>query len=181
MTDIVVINPGVPAELRAKITRATDYSCQQHAGATIEAYEKRLADICRLVRRARAQAATGNAAVDRHPPGQRGPARHETLDGKPTASGNSVHPCCRKPRPADNGGPKGGAGRDPPGPWRTAPDKEAAATDDLVRRMADACGLDLTGKRNRAILLLGFDTALRRAELAALEACDMVAHPKVSW
>jgi integrase len=59
-----------------------------------------------------------------------------------------------------------------------APSKKSAATFDLVRRMVDACGQDLVGKRDRAILLLGFATALRRGELAGLELSDLVERPE---
>lgn len=44
-----------------------------------------------------------------------------------------------------------------------------------VRRMVEGCDLGLVGRRDRALLLLGFAAALRRSELAALE----VAH--VRW
>ena len=50
------------------------------------------------------------------------------------------------------------------------PARRAAAlgTDELKRLIA-ACGNDLTGRRDRALLLLGFAGALRRSELVAIE------------
>jgi len=52
----------------------------------------------------------------------------------------------------------------------TRPKRQAAPllTADVVR-IAAACGGDLRGERDRALLLLGFGAALRRAELVAVE------------
>ena len=55
--------------------------------------------------------------------------------------------------------------------------KKEAAVDEQIKKMVDTC--DLTtyqGRRDRALLLLGFAGALRRSELVALD----VAHLKVS-
>ncbi len=53
--------------------------------------------------------------------------------------------------------------------------RAAAVTTDEIRGLLAPCGTDLTGLRDRALLLIGFAGALRRSELAALD----VAH--VSW
>lgn len=56
----------------------------------------------------------------------------------------------------------------------TAPHKKAAATVDVVRALLD--GLDrstVQGKRDAAILLLGFAGAFRRSELVALDVSDL--------
>lgn len=56
----------------------------------------------------------------------------------------------------------------------TAPHKKAAATVDVVRALVD--GLDrstVQGKRDAAILLLGFSGAFRRSELVALNVADL--------
>ncbi len=55
----------------------------------------------------------------------------------------------------------------------TAPRRKKAATLDIVRRMARACGDDLRGKLYRAIALVGFFGAFRRSELAALRVEDV--------
>jgi integrase len=47
-----------------------------------------------------------------------------------------------------------------------------AITADQLRRMVEACGADPLGRRNRAVLLVGFASGLRRSDLAALELCD---------
>ena len=47
--------------------------------------------------------------------------------------------------------------------------RSAALTTAEIRKLADACGADLTGLRDRALLLMGFAGALRRSELVALD------------
>ena len=57
-----------------------------------------------------------------------------------------------------------------------APARQAAAlTTDEIRRLIAGCGEDLTGRRDRALLLIGFAAALRRSELVALEVADLTA------
>lgn len=55
----------------------------------------------------------------------------------------------------------------------TAQRQVAPATHDKVRAMLEACGEDLRGKRDRALLALGFGGAFRRSELAALRVEDL--------
>ena len=55
----------------------------------------------------------------------------------------------------------------------TAPSKKKAATADIVKEMVRYCPHTLTGKRDRALLLLGFAGAFRRAELVALTVADL--------
>ncbi len=59
-----------------------------------------------------------------------------------------------------------------------APDKKAAATSDKVLAMVAAHRTDLTGKRDRALLLLGFALAARRSELVALDVSDIEECPE---
>jgi len=54
-----------------------------------------------------------------------------------------------------------------------APTKKAPATADRLGLMLAACGDDLAGLRNRALLALGFAGALRRSELVALTIEDI--------
>ncbi|MBD9358952.1 site-specific integrase [Methylomonas albis] len=54
-----------------------------------------------------------------------------------------------------------------------APIKKKAATADIVKEMVRHCPPTLTGKRDRALLLLGFAGAFRRAELVALTVADL--------
>ena len=58
-----------------------------------------------------------------------------------------------------------------------APKQKAPATADLVRAMLDACPDTLQGKRDRALLALGFAGAFRRSELVALEVADLAEVP----
>lgn len=54
------------------------------------------------------------------------------------------------------------------------PEKKAAATTDKVYQMIARCDVStLQGKRDKAILLLGFAGAFRRSELAGLELADI--------
>ncbi|ALN75809.1 site-specific integrase [Aureimonas sp. AU20] len=56
----------------------------------------------------------------------------------------------------------------------TAPTKKRAATADLIARMVEAIPANtVKGKRDRALLLLGFACAMRRSELVALNAGDI--------
>lgn len=56
----------------------------------------------------------------------------------------------------------------------TAPMKKRAATSDLITRMVDTIPVDtVKGKRDRALLLLGFACAMRRSELVALNVEDI--------
>ncbi|MEI7996324.1 MAG: site-specific integrase [Methylococcaceae bacterium] len=56
----------------------------------------------------------------------------------------------------------------------TAPAKKKAATADIIKEMVRHCPHTLTGQRDRALLLLGFAGAFRRAELVALTVEDLV-------
>ena len=49
------------------------------------------------------------------------------------------------------------------------PEKKAPATVDVLDQLVASCGPDLRGRRDRAVLLLGFAGAWRRAELVAIE------------
>ena len=49
------------------------------------------------------------------------------------------------------------------------PVQKTPATVDLVEALVSGCGEDLHGRRDRALLLLGFAGAFRRSELAAIE------------
>lgn len=55
--------------------------------------------------------------------------------------------------------------------------RAAAITMRDIRRLVARCGSDLAGRRDRALLLLGFAAALRRSELVALEREDILFTP----
>lgn len=59
----------------------------------------------------------------------------------------------------------------------TAPQRKAPATADLVNEMLKHCPDTLAGKRDRALLALGFAGAFRRSELVALEVADLAEVP----
>jgi site-specific recombinase XerD len=60
----------------------------------------------------------------------------------------------------------------------TAPDQKAAATADIVMAMLMRTPDTLTGKRDRALLALGFAGAFRRSELVALDVSDLREDPE---
>jgi hypothetical protein len=59
----------------------------------------------------------------------------------------------------------------------TAPRRKAAATGELVRAILDACSDSMIGKRDRALLALGFAGAFQRSELVALRVEDLTECP----
>jgi len=59
----------------------------------------------------------------------------------------------------------------------TAPARKAPATAELVGEMLKHCPETLAGKRDRALLALGFAGAFRRSELVALEVTDLAEVP----
>ena len=61
---------------------------------------------------------------------------------------------------------------------RSAPKRAPALSPEHVEAMVEATGSDLRGLRDRALVLLGWWGAFRRAELAALEVEDLVFVPQ---
>ncbi|MFK8083782.1 MAG: site-specific integrase [Granulosicoccus sp.] len=56
---------------------------------------------------------------------------------------------------------------------------QAAATESIIRTLADAwTGQSLLDMRNYALLLVGFDSALRRSELVGVDVEHLASHPK---
>ena len=56
--------------------------------------------------------------------------------------------------------------------------KAAAVTLDMLRELVATCDLSCRGRRDRALLLIGFAAALRRSELVALQVEDVAEVPK---
>lgn len=56
----------------------------------------------------------------------------------------------------------------------TAPAQKAAATSERITAMLEHIGPGIIGVRDRALILLGFACALRRAEIAALSVADLM-------
>src|SRR5690348_10240218 len=59
----------------------------------------------------------------------------------------------------------------------TAPAGKTPATADLIARMLTACPDTLIGRRDRALIAVGFAGAFRRSELLALAVADLTAMP----
>ena len=55
----------------------------------------------------------------------------------------------------------------------TAPMQKSAATSERIEKMLEHTGPGIIGVRDRALILLGFACALRRAEIAALTVADL--------
>ncbi|GJD43974.1 Tyrosine recombinase XerD [Methylobacterium cerastii] len=60
----------------------------------------------------------------------------------------------------------------------TAPTQKAAATADIMAAILMRTPDTMTGKRDRALLALGFAGAFRRSELVALDVADLRDHPE---
>jgi site-specific recombinase XerD len=60
----------------------------------------------------------------------------------------------------------------------SAPTKKAALTSQTLELVIRKTPTDLPGLRDRALILIGFAGALRRAELVALDVADVARHPK---
>jgi hypothetical protein len=99
---------------------------------------------------------------------RRGGPRHQILDHRRVAGIRYSDKLAGYPSPTDDERVKAvvrGARRT----LGTAPAKKAAATSDKVLAMVAVKGGDLAGKRDRALMLLGFALAARRSELVALD------------
>lgn len=153
---------------RAALDRAADDAAQAKAASTRRAYAADLADF-------RAWCAeTGLAAL---------PASPETVAAYLSARSVSHSHATLRRRLAAIGAAQRAAGfawlpghptiRDTLRgiakrlPVRSRP--AGALTTDLIRRLVATCDTSLTGSRDRALLLIGYAGALRRAELVAIE------------
>lgn len=56
----------------------------------------------------------------------------------------------------------------------TAKAQKTPATHDIIAAMLESCGGGLVGLRDRALISVGFATAMRRSELVALELADLI-------
>jgi site-specific recombinase XerD len=97
--------------------------------------------------------------------------------GRRVAGIRHAHRLAGLPSPTEDERVKGGNAR----ARRTlgvAPVKKSAATSDKVLAMVAGGGHGLAGKRDRALLLLGFALAARRSELVALDVADLEECPE---
>jgi integrase len=90
-----------------------------------------------------------------------------------TAAIRYAHQLARMPTPTDSTEVRlvlKGIRRDP---TRLPPVAREAMTAPLVRRLLATCQDDMKGRRDRALLAIGFAGALRRSELVALQVADV--------
>jgi integrase len=177
--DLIPLGPALPGALTAAEIDATmTYAAAEKALATRRAY---LAGLARLRRPVHLQGRHSPASA----PGDRPPP---TSPASPTA-GRKASTIGR--RAAAIGYHHKMAGHEPPtdseavkavlrGIRRTigsAKQGKATATADLIGQMVALCPDNMIGKRDRALLCLGFAGAFRRSELCALEVGDLTEVP----
>jgi site-specific recombinase XerD len=182
---------GVSAEMVCRATRQTPGSLPAEAASIVEAYQ-RASKADATVRAYRGDAAAFTAWCARY--GFRSlPASPEAVAaflvaeaeagraastiGRRCAAIRYAHKLARLPDPTDDEAVRAtvkGIRRK----VGTAPDQKAAATADVLAAMLMRIPDTLTGKRDRALLALGFAGAFRRSELVALDVEDLREDPE---
>ena len=169
---------ALPVTLRAALESAADLAANEKAPATRKAYDSDFrifsawctdqglcplpAELATVAAFIAAEAANGVKA--------------STL-GRRIAAIKHRHKIAREASPTDDERVKAvvrGARRT----LGTAPRKLAAATSEKTIGMSTLARTDIAGKRDRAILLLGFALAARRSELVALDVSDIQECPE---
>jgi integrase len=145
-------NAAAPATLRAYRADWAHFS-QWCAARGVRARPRRPGHRRRLSRRPRR-----NPCAEHDPPAHRGARENAPLNDLPW---NPAH--------RDIQGPLQGLLRTHGGP----PQKAAALTLPMLRRLLATCDAGARGRRDRALLLFGFAGALRRSELVALQVEDV--------
>ncbi|WP_342111614.1 site-specific integrase [Methylobacterium sp. SI9] len=177
-SDILIIEPveaGLPAETQALVQA---YQRASKASATIRAY---MSDVrvfeawCRRSGFRSMPASPETVAAFIVSEAEEGRAA-STL-GRRMAAIRYGHKLAKAPDPTDDEGVHAamkGARRK----LKVAPKQKAAATADILAAMLMRTPDTLTGKRDRALLGLGFAGAFRRSELVALDVEDLVESPE---
>jgi site-specific recombinase XerD len=170
---------SLPASLRAGVEAAFAFAQQKRAASTREGYEadfRRFEAWCGDNELAAMPAEPSTVATYVAIEAQRG-IRPSTLERR-LAAIRHVHIEAGHQSPADNrhvrdvmAGIRNEKG--------TAPDRKAPATADRLTAMLGCIPADtLAGKRDRALLAIGFAAALRRSELVALAVGDLEEVPE---
>jgi len=176
-SEILIIEPveaGLPAETAALVQA---YQRASKASATIRAY---MSDVrvfeawCRRYGFRSMPAAPETVAAFIVSEAEEGRAA-STL-GRRMAAIRYGHKLAKAPDPTDDEGVHAamkGARRK----LKVAPRQKAAATADILAALLMRTPDTLTGKRDRALLGLGFAGAFRRSELVALDVADLIEDP----
>ncbi|TXM98468.1 tyrosine-type recombinase/integrase [Methylobacterium sp. WL64] len=172
---IEAVEAGLPAETAALVQ---SYQRASKASATIRAY---MSDVrmfeawCRRYGFRSMPAAPETVAAFIVSEAEEGRAA-STL-GRRMAAIRYGHKLAKAPDPTDDEGVHAamkGARRK----LKVAPKQKAAATADILAALLMRTPDTLTGKRDRALLGLGFAGAFRRSELVALDVADLVEGPE---
>jgi site-specific recombinase XerD len=178
VTALTVAEDSLPVSLRAALEGAADLARAEKADATKRAYASDFAifrawcaeqGLCPLPAEPAAVAAFIAAETARG-------IKSATL-GRRVAGIRHAHKLAGLASPTDDERVKAvirGARRT----LGVAPVKKSAATSDKVLAMVAGNGRGLIGKRDRALLLLGFALAARRSELVALDVADLEECPE---
>jgi integrase len=180
MSDLVLVRPthaAVPALLEDDFEAARDFIAAAKAAATRRAYQSdfRIFTAYCEARGAKSLPAAVDTVVAFLSAEATGGAKPSTL-GRRVAAIRFAHKTAGMEPPTNGEAVKAVMS----GIRRTmgaSKAQKAPATDDRVRAMLDCCPDTLRGKRDRALLALGFAGAFRRSELVALMVEDLAEAP----
>ena len=178
MHDLIPLDLALPGALTtAEIDATMAYAEAEKALATREAYASDWRDFaawCALQGRHSPASARGHRRrLPLQPRRQRPQGQHH----RPQGRRHRLPPQDGRPRATDQQrGREGRPARHPPD-HRRAKQGKAPATADLIGQMIALCPDNMIGKRDRALLCLGFAGAFRRSELCALEVADLTEVP----
>lgn len=178
MSDLATLPlPALPAPVEAEMAHAREFALQEKAAATRTAYRSDFRIFATWCQARGLQAvpaaaetvcvflaAEARAGVKASTIGRRCAAiryAHRLAGHEPPTSSETVRATLRGIRRSIG----------------TAQNQKAAATADLLRDMLRQVPESLQGKRDRALLLLGFAGAFRRSELVALTVADLTETP----
>lgn len=178
MSELISADQAALARLAPTIEKARDFAAQSRAANTARAYAADWAHFegwCRARGIAPLPAAPAAVALyltDLAEPSEAGQTPRKVSTIQRRLSGIvSQHRAADLPSPAE--------GREVRAVMRgirrargAPPAEKLPATTPVIRAMVEPLGDDLRGRRDRALLLLGFAAALRRSELVALEVAD---------
>ncbi len=172
-TELVDAQEAVAVALAAMAAQARDYAQQAKSANTRRAYRSDWADFagwCQAHGLAALPAAPATVALYLTSAAER--CKPATLTRRLTAI-SQAHQAAEHPSPTTSATVRAVAAgiRRAKG---TAQQGKAAAVTDEVRAMVAALPPTLVGRRDRALLLLGFAGAFRRSELVALDVADVV-------
>jgi site-specific recombinase XerD len=178
MHDLIAIEPAMLGELTvAEIEQTLRYAEAEKSEATRRAYESDWRDFAAwCASRGAATLPAHQGIVAAYLSGLADSGRKSSTIGRRAAAIGYHHKMAGHEPPTNNEGVKAtlrGIRRT----IGTARAGKAPATADLIGQMLALCQDTMIGKRDRALLCLGFAGAFRRSELCALEVADLTEVP----